>query len=88
MDKNRGSKFAVQPYTKILVIVKRVITLERAIKHRTDTKNKRIKINNFTRSNREKPNIANAIWKKKYLIAPYYYYFAFCVTNIIFVDYK
>ena len=49
-----------------MVIVGREINLEREpskVKQRTDTKKdaKRIKIDNFTRSNREKSNIAIAI---------------------------
>ena len=77
--------FILNLITRILVIVKRVITLERANKQRTDNKNeeKRININKFTRSKREKPNIAIAIWRKKnnstplllFRILCYQYYF-------------
>jgi len=55
--------------TVTIAIVGRVITLEREQskkKQRTDTKKdaKRIKSDNFTRSNREKSNIAIAILEK------------------------
>ena len=67
-----------------------MITLERKPskkKRRTDTKKdaKRIKSNNFTRSNIEKSNIAIAILEKL-MIGWHHNYFVFGGSNDIFAD--
>ena len=51
-----------------MAIVGRAITIEREIKKRNYNKYKKIKCDNFTRSNREKSNIAIAILGKIIII--------------------
>ena len=62
LAKSNGKLFALRAITIAIAILGRAITLERKPskkKQRTDTKKdaKRIKSDNFTRSNREKSNI-------------------------------
>ena len=76
--------------TIAFAIVGRAITLERKLskkKQRTDTKKdgKRIKNDNFTRSNREKSNIAIEILEKL-MIGRHHDYFYFGGRNNIFAD--
>ena len=83
LAKSNGNLFAI-------AIVGRAITLEREPskkEERTDTKKdeKRIKSDNFTRSNREKSNIAIAILEK-WMIGWHHNYFVFDGSNNIFAN--
>ena len=58
-QQNKGKKQINYTINEAIAIVRRVIPSERAIKQRTDTikEAKKIRSNNFTRSNRDKSNI-------------------------------